>query len=243
MGAFANRTWVKVVAWIIAAIIVALNMKLVYDMLTEWLSGAPIWLVAIICAALLPLLGLLAYIVFGPAFKRRMAWKLMRSDKASTVASGIRDVEYTHVGVALEHTEGDAEIISAALSMARSHNATITLIHAVDTAGTMVYGDESSSMHGQEDARYLESVAHDLSRRGVDAESQLLYGRPAPQIINACRSHGFDVLVMGSHGHRGIQDLIHGPTVTTVRHAVDIPVLVVRTGEFGYERPQRDSSE
>lgn len=60
--------------------------------------------------------------------------------------------------------------------------------------------------------------------------------RPAG-IIKACGEGDFDLLVMGAHGHRGMADLVHGETVSTVRHAVDIPVLVVRTG--GYEHPQR----
>ncbi|MCK6695817.1 MAG: universal stress protein, partial [Thermoanaerobaculia bacterium] len=33
---------------------------------------------------------------------------------------------------------------------------------------------------------------------------------------------------MGAHGHRTIKDLIFGATVDAVRHAVRIPVLIVR---------------
>jgi manganese transport protein len=46
------------------------------------------------------------------------------------------------------------------------------------------------------------------------------------------------MLIMGSHGHRGLDDLVHGQTVSAVRHAVDIPVLVVRS--YGRERAQRN---
>jgi manganese transport protein len=37
-----------------------------------------------------------------------------------------------------------------------------------------------------------------------------------------------DLLVMGAHGHKFFKDLIFGATVDTVRHRVDIPVLVVK---------------
>jgi manganese transport protein len=43
------------------------------------------------------------------------------------------------------------------------------------------------------------------------------------------------MLVMGSHGHRGISDVVYGQTVTGVRHGVTIPVLVVRTTFTGQE--------
>jgi manganese transport protein len=48
---------------------------------------------------------------------------------------------------------------------------------------------------------------------------------------------GIDMLVMGSHGHRGLDDLVFGQTVSAVRHAIAIPVLVVRS--HGRERAQR----
>lgn len=48
---------------------------------------------------------------------------------------------------------------------------------------------------------------------------------------------GIDMLVMGSHGHRGLDDLVFGQTVSAVRHAIDIPVLVVRS--YGREQAQR----
>ena len=44
MGVFADRTWIKVVAWSIAAIIVALNLKLVFDELSGWLGSSPAWI-------------------------------------------------------------------------------------------------------------------------------------------------------------------------------------------------------
>jgi len=39
---------------------------------------------------------------------------------------------------------------------------------------------------------------------------------------------GADLLVMGAHGHRVLKDLIFGTTIGAVRHAVKIPVLIVR---------------
>ena len=48
---------------------------------------------------------------------------------------------------------------------------------------------------------------------------------------------GIDMLIMSSHGHRGLDDLVFGQTVSMVCHAIDIPVLVVRS--YGRERAQR----
>jgi manganese transport protein len=55
--------------------------------------------------------------------------------------------------------------------------------------------------------------------------------------VKAVIEAGIDMLIMGSHGHRGLDDLVFGQTVSAVRHALDIPVLVVRS--YGLERAQR----
>jgi manganese transport protein len=59
-------------------------------------------------------------------------------------------------------------------------------------------------------------------------EIALPHGDPSKELIDFAASHQVDMLVMGSHGHRLIGDLIWGQTVDPVRHRVGIPVLVVR---------------
>ena len=40
MGAFANRVWVQVLAWVSATIIVVLNLRLVVSAFADWLAAA-----------------------------------------------------------------------------------------------------------------------------------------------------------------------------------------------------------
>ena len=37
-----------------------------------------------------------------------------------------------------------------------------------------------------------------------------------------------ELLVMGAHGHRTLQDIAFGTTLSAVRHSVKIPVMIVR---------------
>jgi manganese transport protein len=59
-------------------------------------------------------------------------------------------------------------------------------------------------------------------------EIALAYGDPAKELAAFAVSHRVDMLVMGSHGHRLLGDLLWGETVDPVRHRVDMPVVVVR---------------
>ncbi|MFQ5830772.1 MAG: Nramp family divalent metal transporter [Candidatus Methylomirabilia bacterium] len=237
MGAFASPPWVKLLGWLVAAILVALNLKLVFEELTGWLTGAPLWHWLTVVPILLVMLAVLAYVTFGPLLGLGRVWESGIVTASRTVAARTTPMTIKHVGVALEHTEGDAEVVSAALALAAPHRARLTLLHIVDTPGTMIYGHESQSLHGTEDEAYLEELAREIEERDLPVEIMLRFGRPVDEIVKAVDEAGFDLLVLGSHGHRGLGDLIYGQTVTSVRHAVEIPVLVVRT--HGREQPQR----
>jgi manganese transport protein len=240
MGPFASGTWVRIAAWIVAAIIVALNMKLVYDTLQEWLAGSPLWVWALVVPGLLAVLGVLAYITFEPIFRPGKAWEGGRVLSAgSSLAAEVRPLVIRHIGVGMEHTDGDREVLSAAVTLARQHHASLTLLHIVETPGTMVFGESSRSLHSAEDEEYLTQVALEIEGPDLPVHTMLRYGRPVEEIIRAASEGGFDMLVLGSHGHRGLADLVYGETASGVRHGVDIPVLTVRTAFRGRELAQK----
>ena len=237
MGSFVNPRWVKVAAWIVAAIIVALNMKLVAETLAENIASAPAGLGLPAGAFLAVILAVLAYVTAAPFFRGGREWAGVAATAGRAVAERVRPLEIGHIGVGLEHAEGDAEVVSAALSMARSHRARLTLIHIVDSPGAAVYGPESRSLHGTEDEAYLEELAREIEAHGLRVEFLLRYGTPADEMVKAVAETDVDLLVLGSHGHRGVADLIYGKTVTSLRHAVELPMLIVRTR--GHEKAQR----
>ena len=104
----------------------------------------------------------------------------------------------------------------------------LTLIHVVDSAPAQVYSSGVYDEHTREDEQYLLEIAEEVRSSGVVVEIALPHGDPSKELINYAASHKVDMLVMGSHGHRLIGDLLWGQTVDPVRHQVKIPVLVVR---------------
>jgi manganese transport protein len=51
---------------------------------------------------------------------------------------------------------------------------------------------------------------------------------PKQEIIRFARQLQPDLLVMGAHGHKGLQDLVFGNTINAVRHSLGMPILIVR---------------
>ena len=240
MGRFANPLWVRVLAWITAAIIAALNGKLVLDKIEEWMQLSagrfvgPVPLSWFVGGSLYGVFGaavaLLAWITLRPFFKTSPQWLPAPSLKLDWKISGVPEFP-RRIGVALEHDQADAEIIGHALAQGRPGATRLILLHVVDTPMTRVYGDETADRETGADERYLASVVDAVRQRGFAAESALLHGPDrAVRLLAKLKEEPVDLLVVGSHGHGLVRDLLYGQTVDKVRHGLDIPMLIVRPG-------------
>ena len=229
MGAFASKVWVKVLAWITSVIIIVLNGKLVYDQLMEWGGGGAPMLLSILAIGIAAAISLfLVYIIILPLIRGEKSWKEGRPSGASRVIERIETHRTKHIAAALARDDSDAAIVSRALSLAKAEGAMLTLIHVSDSAPSQVYSSGVYDEHTREDEQYLAEIAEELRASGVVVEIALPHGSPARELAKYAESHKVDLLVMGSHGHRLLGDLLWGETVDPVRHQVEIPVLVVR---------------
>ena len=240
MGEFATPWWGRALAWASASIIVALNAKLVLDKIDEWVGLAaasgralgPVPLSWMVGAALygisLAALGLLVWVIIKPFVRPSSPWKPEPSVELDW-ADALRPRHVGRIGVALERGTGDAEILSRALSLSKPGLTALTLLHVVDTPMTVVYGSEAADRESDADERYLAEVVEVLERKGYRARSILLYGPDrASKLIKQLKAEPVDLLVVGSHGHGLVRDLLFGQTVDKVRHGLNVPMLIAR---------------
>ncbi len=247
MGVFATPLWGRVLAWTTAAIIVALNGKLVLDQIGEWVDLAstsarhlgPIplsWLVAIGLYAVAGAVGgLLVWVTIKPILRPSPPWLPKPAVKLDWMTA-LRPRKLSRIGVALEHDQADAEILNRALGLAQTQGgpAELVLLHVVDTAMARVLGPETADRETGADERYLADLVAALHERGYSARSVLLYGPdPAGELVSHLRRDPVDLLVVGSHGHGMVRDLLLGQTVDRVRHGLDVPMLIARPDRDG----------
>ena len=174
MRRFANRAWVRITAWVIAAVIVALNLKLVFDELSGWFSSGPSWAWTLVMTPVILVLSILVYITLAPFFRPGRRWDEAIASDAHRIADTLEQVRIKHIGVARQHAVGDGVILSTALTEARGHKARITLLHVMNAPGTLMLGGESWSLHGSEDQNYLESLAREIETEDLPVEYLLL---------------------------------------------------------------------
>jgi manganese transport protein len=148
----------------------------------------------------------------------------------------LRPRPLARIGVALEHGRADAEILNRALGLVQSQRSPseLLLLHVVDTAMTRVLGAETADQESGADERYLHELVSALRDRGYAARAVLLHGPdPAGALVAHLRHDPVDLLVVGSHGHGLVRDLLLGQTVDRVRHSLEVPMLIARPGREG----------
>jgi manganese transport protein len=136
---------------------------------------------------------------------------------------------YSRILVPLDHSDSDIQAISSAVAIAGTLGAKIILLHVEEGVTSQLFGSMSSTAEIKEGQDYLTNIGKSLQEKNVKVEVVVRHGKsPAVQIASAVTELGADVLVMASHGHRGLKDLVFGTTINSVRHRIKVPLLIVQ---------------
>jgi manganese transport protein len=229
MKEFTIKPWVKVLAWLSAAIIVYLNITLVIDEIKGWLSTAGnnnILIYAIVIPVVLACLALLAYVFIHPFIKSKEKSRTQLPHGQALDFTGLVSVEYQHIGIAIDFSGNDQKIIKSALNQG-GKSASYTFIHVVESAAAIYWGKNTMDYETHLDHDSLVKYQKSLEEMGYKADIEIGFGDAASEITRIILSQGMDMLVMGAHGHKGFKDLVFGTTVDSVRHKINIPLLIV----------------
>jgi len=234
MGSFANRGWVKVLAWTCAAVILSLNFWLAGQSIADWMGNAGPWRTAIrlaIVPAVTGVMLLLAWISFEPLISRRS-----RFGRAPVVLpeaeAEAAPLIYRRILVTIDHTALDRMAVSHAAAMARIHAGKLFLLHVEEGVTSQVYGQAASTAETELGEQYLERIAQLLRAQGIVVETSISHSsHPDREIVRYAQEVNADLVIMGAHGHGGIKDLIFGNTINPVRHHLTVPMLIVRPGK------------
>jgi nucleotide-binding universal stress UspA family protein len=74
----------------------------------------------------------------------------------------------------------------------------------------------------------LQTMSDDLKAHGVEVEIESVIGEPAKQILAEAERRAVDMVVMGTHGRKGISALLLGSVAEKIVREAKMPVLVVK---------------
>jgi len=137
---------------------------------------------------------------------------------------------YKKILITLENGPADATIIPHIAELAGHFGSEILLLHVADGWAARSYDQLklAESEEIKEDRAYLERVAEQLRASKLTVTTLLAMGDPPAEILKIAAEEQCDLIAMTSHGHRLLGDLLHGSTITKVRHFTNIPLLILR---------------
>ena len=229
MGVFTINKKTKAAAWLIATIIVALNLKLVYETALEWMSLTDSSLLkTLIIAGEAGLIILLLVTIVYPFLLRKKERSINIHHEA--VFTDLQDVNqrpFKRIALALDYGPKDKDVIQYALQFAQA-DTEFFLIHIVESASAKIIGEDAEDYETRRDKEMLKEYVTFFEKRAHKATPLLGYRRRTREIARIVKESHADLLILGSHGHKGITDIVWGETINQVRHLINIPVFIAK---------------
>jgi manganese transport protein len=227
MGAFAIKPILQFAAWVVASVLVYLNLKMLTQEAADFfaVSDSTITKILIVIAGIGFVLLLVYSVIFPFMAKNKKAASIQMHPDMPPLLN-IEIPVYKKIAVALDFSDNDTKLIASAIGQA-SKGSQFVLIHIVESATTILLGGESDDYETKKDTERLETFAGQLKEKGFEAEGILGFRHRTKEIVRIVKEQKADMLVVGAHGHTGLKDFFYGETINAVRHELKIPVLVV----------------
>lgn len=144
---------------------------------------------------------------------------------------------YKHILISTDGSDLANKGVAQGLALAKSIGAKVTIVTVTEPWTTVVSGEmamafpieEYEEASAQQAEKVLSGASAEAAKSGVACNTIHIKDQfPAEGIIDAAKKQGCDLIVMASHGRRGLQRMILGSQATNVLTHSTIPVLIIR---------------
>ncbi|KAA9400632.1 universal stress protein [Haloarcula sp. CBA1131] len=137
---------------------------------------------------------------------------------------------YNDILLPFDGSDGAAEALHHAAEIAHWANATIHVLFVADTTRDSVTIVEAQVVDAlvQQGEDIVEDAEKTLRTLGVDYDSDVVQGNPAPTIVEYAERYDHDLIVMPTHGREGVSRYLLGSVTEKVIRLSSVPVLTAR---------------
>ena len=227
MGKFVIGPWVKVAAWTVAALLIYLNLRMIFTETFDFMqNNHPMWSKALAVSGVVVLVVLLLIVTLFPWIRKKQLETSIEMHPQKIPLRKMSIPSFKRVAVALDFSRDDGKLIAYAMGQG-NETTSYVLIHIVESASAKILGDVSGDYESFQDEQQLNQYVEQLQLLGAEAVAKLGFRNRHQEIARIVREEHADLLIMGAHGHTGVKDWLYGETINQVRHEIKIPVLVV----------------
>lgn len=139
---------------------------------------------------------------------------------------------YKHILCPVDGSEGSGKALHEAAKLATQFDAKIFLLHVREpptAVDYMAYADPDPTAQIEFGQKVLEESSQQLKEKGVEqVEMVMQEGQPAHLILNYVEDVDIDLIVMGTHGRRGLDHMLMGSVAEKVVRLSPVPVMTLQ---------------
>lgn len=131
-------------------------------------------------------------------------------------------------------TQNSTKILPYVLSMAEKYGSTIYLIHVVQDLSEWggffiphISFDVLQKEAVQAAEKALDKVCEEQLESCPNFQKRLVVGDPASEILKEVEAEGIDMVIMGTHGTKGLEHTVFGSVADKVVRKAHVPVMVI----------------
>ncbi len=143
---------------------------------------------------------------------------------------------YKHILIATDGSELAGKAVATGLALAKQLKAKVTAVTVTEPWTAMMVGEpafafpieEYEKASAENAARILKGITEEAKKQEIACDTVHVTDFPADGIIATAKSKGCDLIVMASHGRKGIARVLLGSQATKVLTLSTVPVLICR---------------
>jgi len=137
-----------------------------------------------------------------------------------------QEIELKHVLFCTDFGSGAEKAAAYAFSLAQEHNASLTLLHVIESAGA--YTEESAARQREINVTRMKKLMPEGGENWCKPEFRVTFGSAAEEILIAARESQADLIVMGAKPRRSLAGHVPLTTAYNLVTRATCPVLTVR---------------
>lgn len=140
---------------------------------------------------------------------------------------------FKHILVATDFSEQSDRAIQLATDLATAFHSSLTLLHVYESSDAL-YSERASYWEKlvepllEEAESKLAQRVQSIGQEIPEVGGKIRHGIPYEQILVAARDYGADLIVMGTHGRKGLARTLLGSVAEKVVRYSSVPVLTIR---------------
>ncbi len=167
--------------------------------------------------------------------KRRPPKRKQTQDSSILPPRPASSLSIRHILVPIDFSEHSKNALRYAVPMAEQYGASLTLMYVLEPAiyptdlgfGQVIIPGVEQELRTKSEEELKSLINREIGER-VNTGSVVRMGKPHQEILKHAEENSVDLIILATHGHTGVEQMLFGSTAMRVVRMAKCPVMTIR---------------